>query len=221
MNFHQFLQGTSLCKCSSLALPLSSTRPASRTRSNLLSLFALLADQVAVAALEDPAGGRHHLRRREAAVVLKKEKNNFCQELHPPHSRLGTQNLSQGWSCVESLARMVLPSHRAGQMCPVGVWSPSKQSFSSVIWISKVLKQTCSSSSILWSWATCKQTCSSFNIWDIATSVLWSLPMCICMSIVFKRCCHLSCYHCQPFFHRLVKKCLRVVLREQHWMVRC
>ena len=33
-----------------------------------MSLFALLADQVAVAALEDPAGGRHHLGRREADV---------------------------------------------------------------------------------------------------------------------------------------------------------
>ena len=30
-----------------------------------MSLFALLADQVAVAALEDPAGGRHHLRWRK------------------------------------------------------------------------------------------------------------------------------------------------------------
>ena len=79
MNFHQFLQGTSLCKCSSLALPLSSTRPASRTRSNLLSLFAFLADQVTVAALEDPAGGRHHLGRREAAVVLKKGKTTFVK----------------------------------------------------------------------------------------------------------------------------------------------
>ena len=54
--------------CSSLALPLSCSGPASRTRSNLLSLFALLADQVAVAALEDPAGGRHHLQWREADV---------------------------------------------------------------------------------------------------------------------------------------------------------
>ena len=219
MNFHQFLQGTSLCKCSSLALPLSSTRPASRTRSNLLSLFALLADQVAVAALEDPAGGRHHLRRREAAVVLKKEKNNFCQELHPPHSRLGTQNLSQGWSCVESSARRVLPFHRAGQTCPVVVWWPSKQSSPPNIGISKVLKQTCSSSSILWSWATCEQT--SFDVGEIASSVLCSLAMCFCASFISKSCCHLSCYHSQTFFHRLVKKCLRVVLREQHWMVRC
>ena len=146
MNFDQFLQGTSLCKCSSLALPLSCSRPASRTRSNLLSLFALLADQVPVAALEDPAGGRHHLGRREAAVVLKKEK-----QLLSPRSRLGTQNLFPRWSCVESSVRMVLPFHRAGQRCPVGVWSPSEQSASSIIWISKVLKQTCSSSSIRWS----------------------------------------------------------------------
>ena len=33
-----------------------------------MSLFALLADQVPVAALEDPAGGRHHLRWRESDV---------------------------------------------------------------------------------------------------------------------------------------------------------
>ena len=123
LKLHQYIIiSTYLAICSSLASPLSGSRPASRTRSNLLSLFALLADQVAVAALEDPAGGRHHLRRREAAVVLKKEKNNFCQELHPPHSRLGTQNLSQVWSCVESSARRVLPFHRGGQTCPVVVW---------------------------------------------------------------------------------------------------
>ena len=77
----EFLEVTSIYPhikisiCSSLALPLSCSRPASRTRSNLLSLFALLADQVAVAALEDPAGGRHHLGRREAAVVLKRKRN--------------------------------------------------------------------------------------------------------------------------------------------------
>ena len=141
MEFHEFtsISYRALCICVLLSFPLSCSRPASGTRSNLLSLFALLADQVAVAALEDPAGGRHHLGRREAAVVLKKE-NNFCQELHPPRSRLGTQNLFPRWSCVESSARRVLPFHRAGQRCPVGVWSPSKQSSSSIMWISKVLK---------------------------------------------------------------------------------
>ena len=69
LKLHQYIIiSTYLAICSSLALPLSGSRPASRTRSNLLSLFALLADQVAVAALEDPAGGGHHLWWREADV---------------------------------------------------------------------------------------------------------------------------------------------------------
>ena len=69
LKLHQYIIiSTYLAICSSLASPLSGSRPASRTRSNLLSLFALLADQVAVAALEDPAGGRHHLRWRESDV---------------------------------------------------------------------------------------------------------------------------------------------------------